>query len=67
VLLEDVNPIRRRISSLILRFSSSFFAIIHSSFNLKTSCSKVTFCFWTEVVVPEAKVVVKRLSPTTEI
>jgi hypothetical protein len=66
-LVEGVNPIRRLISSLIRRFSSSFFAIIHSSFSLKTSCSKVGFCFWTALVVFEAKVVVNRLSPTTEI
>jgi hypothetical protein len=66
-LLNGVNPIRRRISSLIRRFSSSFFAIIHSSFSLNTSSSRVGFGFWTALVVPEAKVVVNRLSPTTEI
>jgi hypothetical protein len=64
---ETVNPISRRICSLIRRFSSSLFAIIHSSFSLNTSCSKVSFCFWTALVVPEAKVVVKRFSQTTEI
>ncbi len=57
----------RRICSLILRFSSSLFAIIHSSFSLNTSCSKVGFCFWTALVVPEAKVVVKPRSPTTDL
>jgi len=62
-----VNPMRRRISSLIRRFSSSFLAIIHSSFSLNTSCSKVRFSFSSALVVPETKVVVKCLSPTTEI
>jgi hypothetical protein len=66
-LLEGVNPIRRRISSLIRRFSSSFFAIIHSSFSLNTSSSKVGFCFWTALEVLEVNVVVNRVSPTTEI
>jgi hypothetical protein len=58
---------RRRISSLIRRFSSSFFATIHSSFSLNTSCSKVGFCFWTVLEVLEVNVVVNRPSPTTEI
>jgi hypothetical protein len=66
-LLEGVNPIRRRISSLIRRFSSSLFAIIHWSFSLNTISSKVGLGFWTALVVPEANVVVKRLSSTTEI
>jgi hypothetical protein len=29
--------------------------------SLNTSCSRVAFCFWTALVVPEAKVVVKPL------
>jgi len=66
-LVEGVNPIRRLISSLIRRFSSSFFAIIHSSFSLNISSSKVGFCFWTTLVGVEAIVVVNRRSPTTEI
>src|SRR5438876_11422001 len=53
-LLEGVNPISRRISSLIRRFSSSFFAIIHSSFSLNTSSSRLGFSFWTALAVPGA-------------
>ena len=47
-------PIFFLISSLNRRFSSSFFAIIHSSFSLNTSSSRLGFSFWTALAVPGA-------------
>ncbi len=58
---EGVDPIRLRISSLILRFSLSSLAIIHWSFSLKTAASKLSFSFCTVLVALGAKDGIKNL------